>query len=141
MTNSHADTALAAPSARAEELQGRMLVEVWKGYRHFPHWDQPARVVQTVLRHTAWRTSGRRTRTPSRTGAQEGSAWRARSASWSPAQVWDQPWLNVVVHPPSTVTIEPVMNELSSLVRKTATRATSSACACPARCNPRRAAW
>lgn len=28
-------------------------VEVWKGCGHFPHWDQPARTVSTVLRHTA----------------------------------------------------------------------------------------
>ena len=29
------------------------VVEVWKGCGHFPHWDQPARVLETVLRHTA----------------------------------------------------------------------------------------
>lgn len=28
-------------------------VEVWTSCGHFPHWDQPARVVETVLRHTA----------------------------------------------------------------------------------------
>ncbi|MCU1691223.1 MAG: Alpha/beta hydrolase fold protein [Frankiales bacterium] len=29
------------------------VVEVWRGCGHFPHWDQPARTVETVLRHTA----------------------------------------------------------------------------------------
>ena len=29
------------------------VVEIWKSCGHFPHWDQPARVVETVLRHTA----------------------------------------------------------------------------------------
>ena len=28
-------------------------VEIWKGCGHFPHWDQPARVIETALRHTA----------------------------------------------------------------------------------------
>ena len=28
-------------------------VEIWKSCGHFPHWDQPARLVETVLRHTA----------------------------------------------------------------------------------------
>ena len=29
------------------------VVEVWQRCGHFPHWDQPTRVVETVLRHTA----------------------------------------------------------------------------------------
>ena len=28
-------------------------VEVWKGCGHFPHWDQPVRMSETVLRHTS----------------------------------------------------------------------------------------
>lgn len=42
--------------SQARTLQTRFpdaVVEVWKGCGHFPHWDQPARVVETVLRHTA----------------------------------------------------------------------------------------
>ena len=42
--------------SEASTLQQRFpdaVVEVWKGCGHFPHWDQPARVVETVLRHTA----------------------------------------------------------------------------------------
>ena len=39
------------------------------------------------------------------------------------------PWRKVAVHPPSTVTIEPVMNDASSEARNVATRATSCACA------------
>ena len=42
--------------SQARTLQQRFpdaLVEVWKGCGHFPHWDQPARVIETVLRHTA----------------------------------------------------------------------------------------
>ncbi len=41
---------------QASTLQQRFpdaAVEVWRACGHFPHWDQPARVVQTVLRHTA----------------------------------------------------------------------------------------
>ncbi|GAC1440850.1 MAG: alpha/beta fold hydrolase [Mycobacteriales bacterium] len=40
--------------SQARTLQQRFpdaVVEVWKGCGHFPHWDQPARVVETVLRH------------------------------------------------------------------------------------------
>ena len=46
---------VALPS-QASTLQQRFpdaVVEVWQGCGHFPHWDQPARVVETVLRHTA----------------------------------------------------------------------------------------
>ena len=42
--------------SQASTLQQRFpdaVVEVWKGCGHFPHWDQPARVIETVLRHTA----------------------------------------------------------------------------------------
>ena len=42
--------------SQARALQQRFpdaVVEVWEGCGHFPHWDQPARVVETVLRHTA----------------------------------------------------------------------------------------
>ena len=42
--------------SQANTLQQRFpeaVVEVWKGCGHFPHWDQPARVIETVLRHTA----------------------------------------------------------------------------------------
>ena len=42
--------------SQARTLQQRFpdaVVEVWPGCGHFPHWDQPARVVETVLRHTA----------------------------------------------------------------------------------------
>lgn len=42
--------------SQASTLQQRFpdaVVEIWKGCGHFPHWDQPARVVETVLRHTA----------------------------------------------------------------------------------------
>ncbi len=42
--------------SQAATLQQRFpdaVVEVWKGCGHFPHWDQPARTVEAVLRHTA----------------------------------------------------------------------------------------
>lgn len=42
--------------SQAKTLQNRFpdaAVEVWNGCGHFPHWDQPTRVVETVLRHTA----------------------------------------------------------------------------------------
>lgn len=42
--------------SQAKTLQQRFpdaAVEVWPGCGHFPHWDQPARMVETVLRHTA----------------------------------------------------------------------------------------
>jgi len=42
--------------SQASTLQQRLpdaAVEVWKHCGHFPHWDQPARVVETVLRHMA----------------------------------------------------------------------------------------
>lgn len=42
--------------SQARTLQQRFpdaIVEVWRGCGHFPHWDQPARVVETVLRHSA----------------------------------------------------------------------------------------
>ncbi len=42
--------------SQAKTLQQRFpdaVVEVWKHCGHFPHWDQPGRVVETVLRHTA----------------------------------------------------------------------------------------
>lgn len=42
--------------SQAKTLRERFpdaVVEVWKGCGHFPHWDQPARVVETVLLHTA----------------------------------------------------------------------------------------
>ena len=42
--------------SQARTLQQRfpdVVVEVWKGCGHFPHWDQPGRVVETLLRHTA----------------------------------------------------------------------------------------
>ena len=42
--------------SQAGRLQQRFpdaVVEVWKSCGHFPHWDQPARVIETVLRHTA----------------------------------------------------------------------------------------
>ena len=41
--------------SQARTLQERFpdaVVEVWKGCGHFPHWDQPTRVIETVLRHT-----------------------------------------------------------------------------------------
>ena len=42
--------------SQASTLEQRFpdaVVEVWQRCGHFPHWDQPARVVATVLRHTA----------------------------------------------------------------------------------------
>lgn len=42
--------------SQSRTLQQRFpdaVVEVWKGCGHFPHWDQPARTVEAVLRHTS----------------------------------------------------------------------------------------
>jgi GAF domain-containing protein len=46
-----------------------------------------------------------------------------------PPALDQSPYRNVAVHPPSTVTIEPVMNDASAEARNVATRATSCACA------------
>ena len=42
--------------SQAATLQERFpdaVVEVWDRCGHFPHWDQPAKMVETVLRHTS----------------------------------------------------------------------------------------
>lgn len=42
--------------SQAKTLEQRFpdaVVEIWNGCGHFPHWDQPDRVVATVLRHTS----------------------------------------------------------------------------------------
>ena len=44
------------PPSQARTLQERFpdaAVEVWERCGHFPHWDQPERTIETVLRHTA----------------------------------------------------------------------------------------
>lgn len=44
------------PASQARTLRKRFpdaVVEVWDGCGHFPHWDQPAPMVETVLRHTS----------------------------------------------------------------------------------------
>lgn len=44
---------LPSQSATLRQRFPDAVVEVWKGCGHFPHWDQPDRVVATVLRQTA----------------------------------------------------------------------------------------
>ena len=42
--------------SQADTLRQRFpdaIVQVWRACGHFPHWDQPARVVEAVLRHTS----------------------------------------------------------------------------------------
>ena len=44
---------LPSQSGALKERFPDAVVELWDSCGHFPHWDQPARTVETILRHTA----------------------------------------------------------------------------------------